>query len=378
MKKIEKLSKVLNSYFKEIHKIYISGNFREESFYPCLKTLIEECSKLINREEKAGVLVQPKKTNVGIPDFLIKTNGEIIGNIEAKAPDENLSQIENTEQLKRYRESLPNLILTNFLEFRLYRYENLIDKVEVGRQFTLQRLEYPPVPEKLENFLELLEKFFSFSTPEIQKSSELSVELARRTRLLEHILQEELEISNPEVTRFFEAFQQELIETLTKERFADLYAQTITYGLFAARMRTLSQAGFKRELAWKFIPQSLPLLKEIFYSFTGPHFPESLSWIVDEITQILAKADVKSILEEFKISRWEEDPVIHFYETFLTTYNPQERKRLGVFYTPLPVVSYITRSIHGLLKEKFGKPEGLATRDVTLLDPAAGTLTFVV
>lgn len=378
MKKIEKLNKILNSYFKEIHNIYITGNFREESFYPCLKTLMEECSKLLRREDKAGVLVQPKKTKVGIPDFLIRTNGEIIGNIEAKTPDENLSHIEDSEQLRRYRESLPNLILTNFLEFRLYRYDDFIDKVEVGRQFTLQRLEYPPVPEKLEDFFELLEKFFSFSISKIQSSSELSVELARRTSLLEHILQEELEIANPEITRFYEAFQQELIETLTRERFADLYAQTITYGLFAARMRASSEGEFKRELAWKFIPQSLPLLKEIFYSFTGPHFPESLSWIVDEISLVLEKADVKSILEEFRITGWEEDPVIHFYETFLATYNPKERKRLGVFYTPLPVVSYITRSIHKLLKEKFGKPEGLATRDVTLLDPAAGTLTFVV
>ncbi|MBE0461776.1 MAG: N-6 DNA methylase [Candidatus Aminicenantes bacterium] len=374
----EKLNIILNSYFREIHGIYITANFREESFYPCLKALIQESSNLFNLKYETGVLVQPKKTKVGIPDLLIRKNGEIIGYFEAKTPDENLSHIEDTEQLKRYRESLPNLILTNFLEFRLYRYGNLIDTVEVGRQFTLQRLEYPPVPENLEDFYKLLEKFSSFSTPEIQKSSELSVELARRTRLLEHILQEELELANTEVTRFYEAFQEELIETLTRERFADLYAQTITYGLFAARMRTSAEGEFKRELAWKFIPQSLPLLKEIFYSFTGPHFPESLSWIVDEISQVLEKSDIKSILEEFRITRWEEDPVINFYETFLATYNPRERKRLGVFYTPLPVVSYITRSIHKLLKEKFGKPEGLATRDVTLLDPAAGTLTFVV
>ncbi|MBW2106932.1 MAG: N-6 DNA methylase, partial [Deltaproteobacteria bacterium] len=110
----------------------------------------------------------------------------------------------------------------------------------------------------------------------------------------------------------------------------------------------------------------------------GPHFPESLSWIVHDISQVLEKADIPSILREFKTTRWDEDPVIHFYETFLATYNPGERQRLGVYYTPLPVVSYIVRSIHKLLKDKFGKSEGLATRDVTMLDPAAGTLTFVV
>jgi predicted helicase len=378
MKKAEKdkLEKALNSYFKEIHKIYVAGDFREESFYSSLKTLIEGCSQFFLLQNEAGVLVQPKKTEVGIPDFLIRKDGDIVGYIEAKSPDANLDEAEKSEQLQRYRESLPNLILTNFLEFRLYRNGNFVDKVEAGRQSTLQSLKYPPVPEKLDLFFGLLEKFFSFSTPEIKTSSSLSIELAKKTRFLERVLQEELSRDNEEVTRFYKAFQEELIETLTKERFADLYAQTITYGLFAARMRV--QDGFSKDTAWRFIPESLPLLREIFYSFTGPRFPESLLWVVDDITQVLRKADISSINKEFKTTKWEEDPVINFYETFLKTYNPEERQRLGVYYTPLPVVSYITTSIHKLLKSKFGKAEGLATRDVTLLDPAAGTLTFVV
>ena len=334
----KKLKGFLDTYFKEIHKIYTSRKSREESFYSSLKTLLEKCSQLIS-EEGTGVLVQPKKTEVGIPDFLIRRNGEIIGYIEAKTPDAKLSEIEEFEQIKRYLESLPNLILTNFLEFRLYRQNHLVDSVEVGRQSTLLRLEHPPVPEKLDSFFDLLEKFFSFSTPEIETSSTLSTELAKRTRFLESILQEELSRGNEEVIRFYKAFQEELIGSLTEERFADLYAQTLTYGLFSARMKVENR--FTKELAWQSIPQSLPLLREIFYSFTGPHFPESLSWVVDDISQVLEKADIQSILEEFKTTRWDEDPVIHFYETFLATYNPRERERLGVYYTSLPVVSYI-------------------------------------
>ena len=378
MNKKEKinLENIFTIYFKEIHKIYTEGGFREETFYPAFKALIEECSKLIPLQGAASALIQPKKEEAGLLDFRIGKNGEIVGYIEAKPPDAKLEEIEDSEQIKRYRKSLPNLILTNFLEFRLYRQGNLIDKVEAGRQFTLQTLKFPPKPEKLDLFFELLQKFFSFSIPKIQKSSDLSVELANRTRLLDYSLQKELTKENEEVTKFYKAFQEELIESLTKERFADLYAQTISYGLFAARMKV--QNGFKKEVAWKFIPESLSLLREIFYSFTGPNLPESVAWIVDEIAQLLEKADINAILQEFKTTRWEEDPVIHFYETFLKTYNPTERERLGVYYTPLPVVAYIVKSIHKLLKEKFGKAEGLATADVTLLDPAAGTLTFVV
>lgn len=274
MKKTKKikLNKTLSTHFKETHKIYIGGDFREESFYSSLERLMEECSRLFQVQAEASVLVLPKKTEAGIPDFRIDKNGEIVGYIEAKPPDANLREIEDSDQLKRYRNSLPNLILTNFLEFRLYRYGNPIDNVEVGRQFTLQKVKYPPIPEKLDLFYELLQKFFSFSTPKIRNSSDLSVELAKRTRFLEHILQEELSQKNEEVTRYYKAFREELIETLTKERFADLYAQTITYGLFAGRMRV--QDGFNKDIAWQFIPKSLPLLREIFYSFTGPHFPE--------------------------------------------------------------------------------------------------------
>jgi len=372
----QRLQRILTAYFKELHKIYMGGNFREESFYPSLKGLIEKCAQLAPRFGVSGVLVQPRKTEAGIPDFLIRKDGTIIGYIEAKSPDTNLRDVEESEQLKRYRSSLPNLILTNFLEFRLYRRGDITHQIEVGRQFTLNALNHPPVPEKLDLFFELLEKFFSFSIPEIRTSSDLSVELARRARFLEHIIEEELSRGIEEVTRFFHAFQEELIENLTTERFADLYAQTITYGLFAARMRI--EDGFKKDIAWQLIPESLPLLKEIFHSFTGPHFPESLLWVVDDISQVLDKADVASILKEFKTTKWDEDPVIHFYETFLATYNPKERQRMGVYYTPLPVVSYIVRSIHLLLKDRFRKPEGFATGDVTILDPAAGTLTFVV
>ncbi|HJH27672.1 MAG TPA: DNA methyltransferase [Methanophagales archaeon] len=262
----------------------------------------------------------------------------------------------------------------------MYRDGTLVDKVEVGRQMDLQNFKFKmPSPQNLEAFYGLLETFFAFSTPEIRNSNDLSIALAKRTRLLEGVLNEELLAGQEAVMNFYRAFQENLIETLTKDKFADLYAQTIAYGLFAAWMRMHKQGEQNLKAgAWKYIPESVPLLREIFYSFVGPDFPASLTWIIDDIAEMLEKADVASIYEEFKLTKWEEDPVIHFYETFLATYNPEERQRLGVYYTPLPVVSYIVRSIHRILKADFDKEEGFASRDVTLLDPAAGTLTFVI
>ncbi|MBC8521175.1 MAG: DNA methyltransferase, partial [Methanomicrobia archaeon] len=275
-KEKEKLNKALKKYFEEIYEVYEGGNYSEGSFYDCLKHFIKDSGRILGYSTFPFVL--PKRTEVGIPDFFIRKDGEIIGHIEAKGVDKNLRDFENSEQLKRYREFLPNLILTNFLEFRLYRDGTLIDRVEVGRQQDLQNLKFEmPSPQNLEEFYGLLEKFFGFSTPEIRNSNDLSIALAKRTRLLEGVLNEELSAGQSAVMNFYQAFRENLIETLTKEKFADLYAQTIAYGLFAAWMRMHKQGERNLKVgAWKYIPESVPLLREIFYSFVGPDFPASL------------------------------------------------------------------------------------------------------
>ncbi len=375
----DKLKKILTAYLKEIHKTYIEGNAREESFYPYLKELFENCSGFLSLKGDVSVLVSPKKTEVGFPDVLIRRDGEIVGHVEAKLPGANLKDVENSEQLKRYLEAFPNFILTNFLQFRLYRDAKLITDVEVCNQEALQDLKLP-VPENMDSFFKLSDDFYSFSIPEMKSASELAVVLAKKTRFSKYILEgaferEEKGEDLPLITGFYNVFQETLIESLTKERFVDLYAQTITYGLFAAKMMAKEQE-ISKDSAWRFIPGKVPLLKDVFYSFSGPNTPESLSGPVDDILRVLNKTDISAIYDES--FRQKKDPVIHFYETFLNAYNPEERGKLGVYYTPIPVVSYIVRSIHILLKRKFKKAKGLAEEDVTLLDPAAGTLTFII
>ena len=147
-----KFQKILTIYLQKIHEIYAEGNFREESFYSSLEKLFEECSSFLSSEEGLNIRVLPKKTEVGIPDFLIRKNGEIIGDVEAKTPDSNLQEVEKSVQIQRYLNALPNLILTNFLEFRLYRDGTLVDKAELCSPIALHGLK-APVPENVDSFV---------------------------------------------------------------------------------------------------------------------------------------------------------------------------------------------------------------------------------
>ncbi len=371
---------MLSGYVKRIFDVASHGDAREESYYSSLEELIGSYTASIGKK-KVHTTTLPKKTEAGNPDFRIWDGQQhIIGYIEAKPPTEgNLDHIEETEQLKRYRHTFPNLILTNFFEFRLYRDGERVERVQIARPFILHKLKTVPPVEKVPEFLNLLEQFFAFSLPKSYSAKTLAIELAKRTRFLKdqviaEELKEETEKGSGHILGFYEAFQKHLISGLTKEDFADLYAQTIAYGLFAARTR--SENGFSRKLAFDFIPQTIGILRDVFRFISMGDLPQRMEWIVDDIAQVLAAADVKQILHKYFHEGKGKDPIIHFYETFLAEYDPEERERRGVYYTPEPVVSYITRSLHAILKDYFYRPDGFATKSVTVLDPAGGTLTF--
>src|SRR3989339_2042731 len=372
---------MLTWYLKELYKIYSRGDATEESYYYALSGLLQKYAESVGRRD-IHVTTLPKRTEAGNPDFRIWDGKQhIVGYIEAKTPTtEYLDQIETTGQLKRYLKTFPNLILTNFLEFRLYRNGELIDKALIGRPFVLHKLKTPPPVEMEPDFLNLLEKFFSFSLPKFYDAESLARVLADKTRFLRdevitQELREEEEGKRKSITGFYEAFKQYLISDLSKEDFADLYSQTITYGLFASRIR--AKGVFNRELAHKNIPHTIGILRDIFRFISLEELPRQMEWIIDDISEVLAVTDVKNILHQYFHKGKGEDPVIHFYETFLAEYDPKTRERRGVYYTPEPVVSYIVRSLHTILKEYFQRKDGFANELVTVLDPAAGTLTFL-
>jgi predicted helicase len=372
---------MLKAYLKKLFDTASHGDSTEVSYYSTLEKLLREYADSIGRKD-VQITTLPKKTEAGNPDFRIWDGKQhIVGYIEAKAPTIlDLDEIEESAQLKRYLHTFPNLILTNFFEFRLYRNGSLIDEVTVARPFIIHKLKTVPPIEKEAEFQSLLEKFLSFSIPKVYDAKTLAVELANRTRFLRdevvtRELEEEEKTAKGIITGFYEAFRQFLINGLTKKEFADLYSQTITYGLFASRTR--SENGFNRKLAYDNIPHTIGILRDVFRFISVEDPPPQMEWIIDDISEVLAVTDVKNILHQYFHEGKGKDPIVHFYETFLAVYDKETREKRGVYYTPEPVVSYIVRSLDIILKEHLERPDGFASSTVTVLDPAAGTLTFL-
>ena len=378
---------IFSSYFQDLAVVSRRGDAREESFYPALAEMLRALALATGRD-RVHVTTLPGPTEGGNPDFrLWNGTDRIIGYIEAKKPtEERLDIVEDSEQLQRYRATFPNLILTNFLEFRLYRNGERVETVLAGRPLMLHTLRTTPSLEKPGELDALLDRFLDFALPRTFTAESLAVQLAKRTRLLRDAIVEQFhrEQEDPgSLTGFFQAFQTYLIGSLTPEDFADLFAQTITYGLFAARTRT-SGDSFNRRAAFDSIPHTIGVLRDLFRFVSLGDLPAPLAWCVDDLAEVLAVADLSDgqrntsgILDRYYRERKGSDPIVHFYETFLEQYDPDERERRGVYYTPEPVVGYIVRSLHRLLQSEFGERDGLASDSVTLLDPAAGTMTFV-
>ena len=366
----------VRQYFDRIYDTFRSSDAREESYYTILEDLINEYAK--DAKVDVGVRILPKKTEAGNPDFAIWRNQKIVGYIEAKIPQEKLDTMEATEQIGRYLTYFPNFILTNFIEFRLYRNGRMVDIVSIARQDTLLRFATKPPLENEDKLKDLFDKFFSFSLPRTFTAESLAEELAKKTHFLRDIVELEFDAEQPNgvLHGFFDAFKKYLIADLEEKQFIDLFSQTIVYGLFAARMR--ADGAFDRVHAYERIPKTIGILRELFkFISIEENLPKQMEWAVDDIVNLLAAVDVKQIFDQYYHSGTGEDPVVYFYETFLATYDPEERNKRGVYYTPKPVVEYIVKSVNEILKDKMGISSGLADDRVTVLDPAAGTLSFI-
>lgn len=387
---MSKHSDLLNRYISSIsskfsHEETSEMGYRTE-FENLIKAIFEEINvRRIDHDAKA------KDGNK--PDFAVLKNDIPILYIEAKDIGISLDKVEKSEQMSRYY-GYTNLVLTDYLEFRFYR--NGLpygEQIKVATHDTKNRTIYS-IPEQYDNLARTLLEFTQSEKEPIRSGKHLSKIMggkAQRIRDNARLFFSGNSEKNTELNKIYETIKKLLVHDLDKDSFADMYAQTLVYGLFVARYYDNSQENFTRKEARDLIPESNPFLRRFFDHIIGPDFDKRLEYIVNELCEVLSHADIPELMKEyFKTDLWGEthkgpDPVIHFYEDFLKEYDPELRKKMGAFYTPLPVVQFIVRSVDVLLKKDFGLAGGLAdttktkagAHNVQILDPAVGTGTFI-
>ncbi|MGH9467501.1 MAG: type ISP restriction/modification enzyme [Terriglobales bacterium] len=379
----------LSTYRAELEAAWRTGAATEHTHRIALQRLLEALDPGIR------VINEPRRVACGAPDFLISLGEAPIGHIEAKDFGAPLEELAESEQILRYREALPNLILTDYLEFRWFvggepRLQARLAQSEAGR--------LRPLAGGADEVRQLLRAFLNAPGFTIAGPEELARRLAGSAQLSRQAIAAALE-HEPQsgaLHQQIEAFRKVLLHDLSKAQFADMFAQTLCYGLFSARSMHRGAEPFSRRTAPFDLPATNPFLRWLFAQIAGPDLDERIAWTVDATADLLRRVDLESVLAGFGRGEAKpglpaiKDPVFHFYETFLAAYDPALRARRGVFYTPQPVVHYIVTCVDDLLRRHFRLRDGLADtatlaargkqrpgHRVLILDPAAGTGAFL-
>jgi predicted helicase len=386
----------LEQYISSIDKRYKLGNATEHTFRGDLQNLLEALVPTIRATN------EPKRQSCGAPDYILTKKDIPVGFIEAKdIGDKDLEGAKKTgnkEQFDRYKASLNNLIFTDYLDFHLYRDGQFITKIAIAQ---ISDKGIIPLTENFATFENLIKDFCTHVGQTIKSSKKLAEMMAGKARLLSDVIEKALTSDEEKhedstLKEQMNAFKEILIHDITPKGFADVYAQTITYGMFAARLHDPTLPTFSRQEAYELIPKSNPFLKKLFGYIAGLDLDDRIKWIVDSLVDIFLACNVEEILKNYGKSTKMEDPIIHFYEDFLSAYDPALRKARGVWYTPQPVVGFQVRAIDEILKTEFGITAGIADNSkikikvnlqgkqveqevhrVQMLDPATGTGTYI-
>lgn len=385
-------------FLRDVDSIHKTGNATEHSYRGALQKLLSSI------DEDITALNEPKRVKCGAPDFIVSKGNIVIGHVEAKDIEVGIRGFKgsNKDQQERYRAALPNLIYTNCLDWDFYRDGELISSVCIA-DFIMGVQPRPKDYAALEN---LLRDFIAQRPQTITSPRELAERMAGKANLIKDVLFRTLEDdkgAKTELSAQYEAFKDNLIHDITPADFADIYAETIAYGMFAARLHDTTLDTFSRQEALELLPKSNPFLRSLFTYVAGYDLDERIAWIIDDLARVFRACDVAKLMEGFGKLTGQRDPFLHFYETFLAAYNPAKRKARGVWYTPEPVVNFIVRAVDDVLQTEFGLADGLAdTSKVTIdwetgqtnkkgkretikkevhrvqiLDPATGTGTFL-
>ena len=390
------MNEFIQTYIKDICAQYQTGNAREHAYRPALKNLL---SSLLRHYT---VINEPARVDCGAPDYMLMKGTTPMAFVEAK--DINDGDLDGThqhkEQFTRYKQSLNTIIFTDYLDFHLYEDGAFVDSVRLAE---VKGTKIVLLPENEDKFLQIIERLGNAKPQKITSSQKLAKIMAAKARLLRDVIATTIEQDTEGESTLFgqmKAFQQVLIHDIDAKKFADIYAQTIAYGMFAARLHDTTPEDFSRQEAAELIPKTNPFLRKIFQNIAGYDLDDRIAWIVDDLVSAFAAADMEKVMQNFGKTTGQQDPMLHFYEDFLFHYDPATKKSCGVYYTPQPVVSFIVRAVDAILKQEFGLPMGLAATDkvevereiqqdtkhrkekklihrVQVLDPATGTGTFL-
>lgn len=397
----------LKEYISIVNQKFRAGNATEHTYRGVLEQLMQSLLP------KLRIVNEPKREKCGAPDYIAsRKDGIPVFYIEAKNIGDNDLDGRNPhghkEQFTRYKQALDYIIFTDYLDFHLYEHGEFVDSVRIAEE---KGDKIVAIHENEDKFLILIDHVGNKDIQRITSASRLAKLMAGKARLLENIIEQAMNddtesYANKNLHGQYQAFKDVLIQELKMEDFADIYAQTIAYGMFAARLHDNTPEDFSREEAAKLIPKTNPFLRQIFNNLAGNDLDERIAWVVDDLVTVFQATDLKKIMATYVNDKSHHDPLIHFYEDFLAEYNPKLRRSKGVWYTPQPVVGFIVRAVDKILQKEFNLPEGLAdystidkdvaveqsfdgrTKDrmkhamkrfhrVQILDPATGTGTFL-
>jgi hypothetical protein len=354
---------IVDGYLASLGKSLAKGDATEHTHRPALKTLIEASIKGLEATNEPKSAERENK-----PDYVVRKGAATIGFIEAKDVDKGLKAVLKSTQIKRYLDALPNLLITNYVDFVWYVAGEKRMEVSLA---DLDGKVIRPAKDAASRWTELITSFTNEVTPTVSTPSQLARSLAGQTRLLRDLVAELVVAGDSDLQSQQDAFQTLLVPDLKPEEFADMYAQTAAYGLFTARVfefttlfgatpeklpPSLRDAPFNLEKAAYLIPKANPFLRQFFQHIASPNLNQQLRWLIEQIAASLHYADLDRVLHRQGRRQGFEDPVFHFYETFLSEYDAKLRESRGVYYTPQPVVDFIVRGVDSLLKTHFDNP----------------------
>lgn len=348
---------IIQDFLSQISITFKTGSATEHSYRSSFESLFKRL------DDNISALNEPKRVECGAPDFIIQRGDLVVGHLEAKDVGADIRNLKgySKEQQSRYLDALPNLIYSNGLDWDFYRDGELVESVTIG---TLGKTINPDESQyaKLES---LLADFIVQTPLSITRPKDLAGRMAGKAKLIKsvfyNVLADDLENEvDTDLVFQFKTFQENLIHDIQPEDFADIYAETICYGMFAARLHDDTLETFSRHEALDKLPKTNPFLKNLFSYVAGSGLDERIAWIIDDLAGIFRATDVASIMAGFGKLTGRQDPFLHFYETFLAAYNPDKRKSRGVWYTPEPVVNFIVRAVDEVLQTEFGLADGLA------------------